>query len=245
MRSLVRVLAVLAAAAALTAAAPFASAAPHTQASAKPHAPERVNHSKVISARKATAAEVASGFAASTASAVVTCLAHSQMHNPYDSGRSSVYLQMWIGWEESRDANGTPEARIKNSTSIVMHNNANNGTTGVFFGDAHWLQPSYIIYQHTTRAYDPPATFNVVKGGQQLGITVKADGNADTTKPAVGYWINESHQYWGFRQFLAYAPNAGAYPQLNTYLARSDGSFTTLSEYRIYADGACGDLILY
>lgn len=241
-------LAALAAAAALTAGLvqPAAHAATPTVHTAAAHTPRAVTHGHVTAVRKATAADVASGFAASTASSVRTCQGHTQMDNPY-TGKSSVYLQMYVAWQESKDALGTPDARINNTTAIVLHNESNRGTTPVFFNNATWNSPAagnYQIVENLVGWYSGSRA--IVKGGQQVGMQVLADGNVN---PYVGtndeLWKNSFHYGWGFRQFLAYAPHANAFPRLYAVLSKGDGTGDQSSDIRIYADGNCGDLILY
>jgi hypothetical protein len=242
-------LALMASTAALMMALPSASSAsaavPTLQVPAQTVDPAHgVHHaSHAIEHHKATAADVASGFAASTAATVYTCEGSSVLTNPY-TGASSSFLGGAFGWQESIDQAGNPQARINASTSVVFHNYANAGTTAIQFHDAAWTSTSAGEFASTV-AKNPSSGYNTVKGQQQLGITILANGHPDTTKPNASTWYDSYFRTWGWRTFLAYNPNVrpAAIPALWFGLAPAPGSTTghyISSQIRILADGNCG-----
>jgi hypothetical protein len=179
---------------------------------------------------------------AQAATTPYTCSKTISLYNPYNSAADG-YFVLGLGWQESKDANGTPEARIYNSTSIVVYNYANNGTTPVAFEQAVWDSTSAGIFQITDAAQTAPADNNIITGGELLGIRVNADGTSDDTYPGVYNWRNTFHKNWGWRQYLAYA-GTNVEPEIRIALSSGDGKIHETTKIYVHArgDGTCGNL---
>lgn len=206
----------------------------------------------VVRSRKATQADVDSGFAASLAATVYLCSQGITIRNPVTDAFDSDYA-VYVGWEESTSSGGVAMARINVGNAIFVKN---NDAVDIFWSSATWSN-SYgfykqIQYNWTTWKYVQTYLNVVAKNGGQLGIKVNSLGDADPTNPA-NAWKTADHNGAGFRNYISNSVNASYLNEtpnqpvlgITTYGSGSNASQNTNTLVGIEAtnNAPCGYLV--
>lgn len=184
----------------------------------------------VTSVTKATKADVASGFATSTAAALYGCGAKVSMDDP-DTGTLTSKLSIQVAWQESKTLSGRPVARLSaGSNGIFITNNFPNYYLPV------WSFVGWRNHFNRTNPYGYATAWKQFAGGTTIAVSVDANGNIATSG-----WTN-NNTTGGFRAFIENVPNLSQTPELAITLT---GAAKTTTEYfNIYADGNCGAFVL-
>lgn len=193
---------------------------------------------KVVGTRKATTRDVASGFAATLASTVYICSSGANLKDPVTN---TLSRDTWIGvgWDESADSNGSPDARIHSgSAPLVVHNDK---TTTIYWSAAQWENAGGLLYQWTRWYYNQTVLNSVSPNGGILAMGVQADGNAT---PQGNVWYNQEHHAFGFETYVAYTQTSA--PVVDAFLWGSGSNASKYSHTEVWIEATnsspCGVL---
>lgn len=211
-------------------------------ASAKSSAQILETRSKLIPTRQATKADVKSGFAASTKSKIYLCSKATNLKNPL-SNKLDKHVYIAVGWEESADSHGNPDARINTGTSLIVHNEKSY----IIFWSAAQYENAYsgYLYDWTHWKYVLTYLNMVAANGGSLGMRVRTlDGLVDENKPRTGTWETvESHKQ-AMRTWIAWTGSSQPMLDITLWGSGSNSNKSSLTEVFIDPTNAkpCGKL---
>lgn len=208
----------------------------------RPELPANASPGKLMGTRKATTQEVASGFAASTASTVYICSGTAALDRVDHASGVVVNPDNKLGvkaaWVETLTSSGRPSAAINSGNAVFVFNN-HTDSLYVYWSNAGWEQYFDFLEYNETTWYYPWSINNWVAPGGQRGLKVLTNGYTDQSTTV---WKNTLVNGAGWRNSIGYHWN-DALPVLKIRIWDNQRDHGANNDVIVHARGtSCGYL---